>query len=183
MTFEEHIQNILKTKEKIPINVYFKAFKKGDYIVNEGEIIDTIYFVNSGIAAAYTIDTNNQEKIIDFGFPSEYATSLASSILNRPSKHYTICLTDCLLQYISFKELKKECETSLFANQVYVCILETNYVLRVKKEHEFLTKKAEERYKDLLQRRPTIFNEISIGDIAKYIGIHPSSLSRIRKKK
>ena len=44
-----------------------------------------------------------------------------------------------------------------------------------------LTKSATERYHELLNARPELVQQIPVHLIAKYLGIEPESLSRIRK--
>ena len=45
-----------------------------------------------------------------------------------------------------------------------------------------LTKKPEERYLELLKKRPFLLNEIPLYLIASYLGITDVALSRIRKR-
>jgi len=44
-----------------------------------------------------------------------------------------------------------------------------------------LTKSAQERYDELLSKRPDLIRLVPVNKIAKYLGIHPESLSRLRK--
>ncbi len=47
--------------------------------------------------------------------------------------------------------------------------------------HSFQSQTAKERYLDLLQRSKAI-NRVSLKDLSPFLGITPSSLSRIRKE-
>lgn len=51
-----------------------------------------------------------------------------------------------------------------------------------KKQIEFMSYTAEERYFQLLKSRPELIQRISQKDIASYLGISTQSLSRIRRK-
>lgn len=50
------------------------------------------------------------------------------------------------------------------------------------REKDFLTKSAEQRYQALIAQRPDLIAQVPVHKIAKYLGIHPESLSRIRKQ-
>ena len=54
------------------------------------------------------------------------------------------------------------------------------------KEHDhitaFISSSTEERYLDLQEKRPDLFNRIPQHQIASYLGIKPESLSRIKKR-
>jgi hypothetical protein len=68
------------------------------------------------------------------------------------------------------------------ANQLGRVVTEDLFIKKSNREKDFLTKSAEERYIELLSKRVDIIKMVSVNKIAKYLGIHPDSLSRIRKK-
>lgn len=47
------------------------------------------------------------------------------------------------------------------------------------REYELLCLSAQQRYQALLARKPDIYDFVTQGDIAKYLGITPVALSRI----
>ncbi len=82
---------------------------------------------------------------------------------------------------MSVEDYRNELKTSLLLNSLSRYILEYWFVRRLKKEKEMLTKTAEERYASLLKYRSDLIAQIPVSKIAKYLGIHPDSLSRIRR--
>jgi hypothetical protein len=52
---------------------------------------------------------------------------------------------------------------------------------RARREKDFLTLSAEERYRLLLEKDPNVVLQIPGNKIASYLGIKPESLSRIRR--
>jgi hypothetical protein len=86
-----------------------------------------------------------------------------------------------MVEAIPYEILQEAYKVSLLANQFGRIITETAFMERVKREKDFLSKSAEERYLELIERRPEVIQLIPGGRIAKYLGIHPESLSRIRK--
>lgn len=60
-------------------------------------------------------------------------------------------------------------------------VAEYYYILKTNREKDFLTKSATERYNELVNIRPELIQYIPVHQIAKYLGIEPESLSRIRK--
>jgi hypothetical protein len=46
----------------------------------------------------------------------------------------------------------------------------------------FLFKTPEDRYRDMMEKHPNIFNAVPLYHIASYLGIQGPSLSRIRKR-
>lgn len=182
MTFKELMQKHAKDGKLPFAKSVIRKFKKGEEISSIGEIEKNIYFIKSGIIEAGMV-FNNEEKIIEFNFPNIFTASFSSLIKQKPSDVYLRCLTDCEIQVISFSEIREASKTSLIASEFYVKAIENAYLQRAKREKEFLTLSAEERYIKLIETRPEIIQQIPVFRIAKYLGIHPDSLSRIRKSK
>jgi len=49
-----------------------------------------------------------------------------------------------------------------------------------RREHAFLTKSPEENYRELAAESPGLVQRLTQNDIARYLGITPVALSRIR---
>lgn len=106
---------------------------------------------------------------------------MCSIITNKPTKITIKCLTECTIETVKYKDFSTASEKSLLLNKISRRLLEQFYLYRVKKEKDLMTKNASERYLDLIKHRPDIIKVIPLEKIAKYLGIHPRSLSRIRK--
>ena len=50
------------------------------------------------------------------------------------------------------------------------------------REFELLCLPAEERYRRLLDAAPSLFERVTQNDIARYLGVTPVGLSRIKKR-
>ncbi len=70
----------------------------------------------------------------------------------------------------------------MLANKLGRIVAEHYYINKTKREKDFLTKSATERYLELVNTRPELVQQIPVHFIAKYLGIKPESLSRIRKE-
>ncbi len=70
----------------------------------------------------------------------------------------------------------------MVANQFGRHVTEHFFIQKLKRENDFLTKSAKEVYLNLISDRPEVIENIPVNKIAKYLGIDPESLSRIRAK-
>lgn len=157
-------------------------YEKGSTLCSIGQVEQHAYFLVSGIMEAGMI-VRKEEKIIEFIFPNDFVSSFSSLLTQQPSDVYLTCLTDCVVHVISFVKIRQDSKKSSEASQFYIKCLENVYLQRVKKEKDLITKSAEERYLNLIKNRPEVAKQIPVNRIAKYLGIHPDSLSRIRKGK
>lgn len=169
------------TYDDLPYPVKRKKFKKGDVITTYGQIERNVYFMNHGIVEM-TIKSYMSEKIIDFFFETEMFCGLTSFLTQLPTDVQITALMDCEMEIVYYDDLMKAYNVSLDANKFGRTITEQGYIRKSNREKELLTKTAEERYSEMFRTRSRYISNIPVNKIAKYLGIHPESLSRIRNK-
>ncbi|MBU2906366.1 MULTISPECIES: cyclic nucleotide-binding domain-containing protein [Arenibacter] len=175
ITLTQHEINLIKkhcVSEEIPAQTK---------LLKAGNVERYIYFLDTGFVKGYQ---NVDGKIVVQHLVGEYDffTSLDSFMSETPSLDYYETITDCNLVKISkpdFDILHKE--TKFWAiivkevtNEHLSCKLE-----RVK-DFQILT--AKERYLKFVNQYPKLALNVSIDNIASFLGMEPQSLSRIRKQ-
>ena len=185
MTFREFYKSVLKTSinssEDLPFPVRKMLFKKGEVITAYNQIEKSVYFLNQGFVEM-TIKSYNTEKIIDFFFENEMFCGFTSFLNQRPTDVQIVALIDCEVEMIDREDLMSAYEHSLHANMFGRILTEQGYLRKSNREKEFLSKTAEERYAEMFDTHSKYLLNIPVNKIAKYLGIHPESLSRIRNK-
>ena len=166
--------------ESLPFRVHRKSFKKNETVTGMGQTEGKVYFVISGIAEI-DIFKEGDNRIIDFYFPGSFFCALTSFLLQKPSEAEIIALTDLEVEYLDNHDVQKAYRSSLLANQLGRHLIEQAYLVKFQREKDFLTKTAEVRYLEMMKTRPELLKLIPVHKIAEYLGIHPESLSRIRK--
>jgi hypothetical protein len=105
-----------------------------------------------------------------------------SLITQVPSPLETIALEKTTALKISAKNISKLKE-SPFGNFLFLLGAENSFVEKQQQQIDLLTKTAEQRYLELIQRSPETIQRIAQKHIASYLGITTQSLSRIRNSK
>ncbi|RAJ29223.1 Crp/Fnr family transcriptional regulator [Pedobacter cryoconitis] len=180
MTLSEYIAEMLSTNETFPFPTVTAVYSKKSVLTSIGQVERNIYFLKEGIIEI-GMETEIGNKIIDFCFSNDLVSSYTSFLAQETSDVYLYCLTDCIVEIVPYAQLKEAYKTSLLANQFGRLATEGLYMKRVRKEKDALTKNAEQRYLELIKYRPEVIKEIPVHRIARYLGIHPESLSRLRK--
>jgi CRP-like cAMP-binding protein len=169
-------------EDSLPFATAVNVYPKGYNIIKPGDVEKRINFLISGIVETRIIGINGNEKITEFFFPNNFFCSLSSFLSQKPTDVYMTCLTDYVIESISYNDYQSALQTSLVVNKLGRKIAETSYLLRIKREKDMLTKTAGERYVELMKKRPEVMQQIALSKIALYLGIHPRSLSRIRRE-
>jgi CRP-like cAMP-binding protein len=175
-----HFDIDLKSNAELPFKLTEQGFSAGKIITDYDQVETNAYFLKSGMVQISMV-YNGDERILDFVFENNFFGAYTSLLTNRPSDVQLTTLTKTSVEIIDYNDLKNAYKTSLLANQLGRYVTERLYINNTKREKDFLTKNAEQRYRELLDKRPDIISSIPVNKIAKYLGIHPESLSRIRK--
>lgn len=171
----------VKEKEQIKKLISYKQVSEGIYLVKQGEICRKLMFLQKG-AAIMIYERGTRIFIKDFIFENSYASVYESLITQQPARYGLKAISDCVFESISYHDLQ----------QLYQNIPQLNIIAKIQTEHIYLnmshrfesiiTLSAEERYLELLDRRPNLFLEVPLYLIASYLGITDVALSRIRNR-
>lgn len=156
-----------------------KTYGKGETITHQGDVEDYIYFIVQGAVLVGTF-YDQKEAILDFWFEGDYFSSYMSFLSRKPSKVYIETLAQTVVERINYEQMQSLYRHSPSANTVGRLMAESLYIRKTQRELDFMTKSAEERYKELLEKDSRIMQEVPVNKVARYLGIHPESLSRIR---
>ncbi|CAL1520471.1 hypothetical protein MMC2321_04236 [Chitinophaga sp. MM2321] len=157
-----------------------KKYNKGDYLIREGQVENYIYFLHKGATRNY-FNKEGKEFTVDFHFQGEFVTAYYSLITREPSSIFIELLEDAEVVAIPLKFLNEFYARYHNGEKIGRLMAEYQYVKRLQKEMDLLSKTAEERYTQLMEKNPELIRNISVKHLSSYLGIQPESLSRIRK--
>jgi CRP-like cAMP-binding protein len=159
-----------------------QTFEKSTFLVEEGQLANTFYFIASGAARAFYVK-DDKNVTAWFAFENHFINALDSYFRNIPSPHYIELLEQSCVWEISKKNAialaKKHRDFEALSNKIILTTLLNlnDHVVSLR----FGT--AKERYDTLLASRPDITNRVPLHHIASYLGITMETLSRIRNPK
>lgn len=158
----------------------FHSVKKGTALLKEGEKSNDAYFVLKGcIRTYYVID--GEEKTTAFYTEMEALTP--HCVINKaPSEYYVSCVNDTIL-IVSNPDMEAEIFNK-FPKFETLCRILAEEILAKQQINfdEFKTSSPEQRYLNLLQKRPDLIQRVPQHQLASYLGIKPQSLSRLRAR-
>lgn len=157
-----------------------KKLQKGDFLVRQGQVENYVYFLNKGATRNYFLK-DGKEFTVDFQFENDFVTAYYSLITRQQSEIFIELLEDAEVVVIPLTHLSEFYAKYQNGEKIGRLMAEYQYVKRLKKEMDLLSLTAEERYTQLMRRNPALISNISVKHLSSYLGIHPESLSRIRK--
>jgi CRP-like cAMP-binding protein len=157
-----------------------KFVKKNNYLLKQGDICKDLVFVQKGCLRLYYVK-DDIEVSVWFAFAQSSAIEIYSFISENPSEYFLQAIEDSEILYLPKAELNK-----LYQHHPKMQEMMRNFwedvILNLINRFTALQKdSAEKRYMDLLNK-PGYLQTIPQKYLASFIGVTPTSLSRIRKK-
>lgn len=158
----------------------FRSFKKGDILLKEGQKSQNGYFVLKGCIRTYYI-IDGEEKTTAFYTELEGITP--HCVINKsPSEYYITCVEDSIVS-VSNPDMEVEIFNKFPKFESLCRILSEEILARQQINFdEFKTSSPEQRYLNLLEKRPDLIQRVPQYQLASFLGIKPQSLSRLRAR-
>ncbi|HNP23458.1 MAG TPA: Crp/Fnr family transcriptional regulator [Panacibacter sp.] len=167
--------------EKILDAFELQAFKKNDFIVEEGKTSRYIGFVESGMFQYYVIK-DGEERTSYVSIENTFFASVLSFISETPALENIKALVDGSISMISKPRLKKLVQEIPAFKDFYIGLLEATVCGIDASRHDLIVLTAEQRYEKMLLKEPHLLLQIPLQHLASMLGVTPRHLSRIRNK-
>ncbi len=155
---------------------------KGAIIFNQGDASDDLYFVETGLLKAFYVTIEGKEFVKSFIREGNVIGSLTALMSNDNCSFSLVALEPCSLHRIKFSELTQTAEKDITMANIFIKLLFNFSMKKERREYEFLCLSAEERYQLIKEQTPDLLDRVTQNDIARYLGITPVALSRIRAR-
>lgn len=157
-----------------------RRFPRGSHLQRAGEPSEHAYFVTAGFVREYYSVDRGVERIKDFIRTGRFTVAYSDFIKGRASQVSIQSLQDTHVLAISLRQLRELRRTSAPWLAISHGLLEEMYFQKERRELQFLTLGAGERYRMLRDDFPGIEDVVPQYHLASYLGITPVALSRIR---
>lgn len=156
------------------------TFRKGDYLIREGEVYPYWGFIKTGIFKYVSINkAENRLYNTGFSFAGEFVADYPACIYGMRSETNVQAMTRSEIylcpaeRLVDFYDLQPGI-ARINAEQLFLQIF-SRYL-------DLYRLTPEERYLQLLKQCPDILQSLPLKEIASYLMITPTHMSRIRRK-
>jgi len=162
-------------------NFQTKTFKKGDIIINEGETIDELYLIRKGLIRGVR---NFNETLITFWISVDYEFFTSSSyFFNTQSDEIIECIEDCVLDYLTFDQVRYAINHFDDFKDFYIKNLEIYYKYSQLRSVLSRIPLSKNRISYFLNNyNPKIVERTPDKIISSFLNVKPETYSRIKKQ-
>jgi CRP-like cAMP-binding protein len=180
-------ENIKKTIN-LPVEIYLdienrlvrKTLSKKEFLITEGETLDFLPFINDGLMLNYRVDDSGDRHVLQIRSSGFWLGDLYSFFSGKPTKFNIQAYRETellMMNHETFDFIMKEYP---FYERYFRLGIQNAYVDTLAQIFDLHSLSAEERYLLLIEKIPSLLEDIPHYLIASYLNIKPQSLSRIR---
>jgi len=158
------------------------CIKKKDFMLREGDTCRFEAFVTKGLFRIYHIDQNGCEQVLYFAMEDWWITDIDSFTNQRPSQLFIEALEDSEVLLISKKDKEFAYKNIPAVEKLFRIMTQKTHIALQRRMIDNLSKTADQRYIDFIEKYPHIAQRLSNIQVAAYLGISHEFLSKIRKK-
>lgn len=147
----------------------------------ENETQKYMYFVKSGVQKSYYLN-EGKEEIIEFTYSPSFTGIPESFISQSPSKYFLATITESTFLRISYSKhielLEKHRSIETLSRKTTELIL----LEILNRYYEMISFDINKRFNSFIEKRPELLQLVNEKDIASYLRIHPTNLSKLISK-
>lgn len=161
---------------------HYKTFKSKETIFQAGSTTRKVMFVLSGFIRGYVINSEGIEKNIVLRGDGKFSSVPEWLFTNMPTKYTFDALLDTELLMFNIQDFEALAKKNPALFDLYCLALKENLSIIGYRLESMILLSPEERYKDLLEKNPQLFQSAFNKHIANFLGITPVSFSRMLKR-
>lgn len=156
-------------------------YNRGDYFFREGEVARYFGLILSGALKYTAYSSDGTEFILGLEFAPEFVSDFPFSLHGIKARTSVIATTPCDIICVPTSLIRDRMDSDGQLMEMVRQSTEAVFSTVYDRYKDLYTKSAQQRYNDLITQHPDIFLLFSLRDIASYLKITPTHLSRLRK--
>ena len=159
-------------------------YRKGEHLVFQGQTTQNIFFVLSGLLVQYHVGDGGEAIVKRFFLEQSFAAS-TSALLNESLSDFSIkALEPVSVWQYDFRKFKSLVRDYPEIAAFYIAYMERHWIVEKEPlEVSFRTDDARRKYARFLETYPGLERRIRQHEVAAFLGITPTQLSRIRSNR
>ena len=162
--------------------VEFKRIKKRQFLDQPGFISNYRNYVISGAFRSYFVDADGKEHTVQIAVDDWFVSDFYSYITRTPATLFVEALEDSSILQMEYSAIEGLCKEMHSLSEYFRISTERAFAFSRNRALSSLSKTAEERYLEFLDRYPNIIDRVPQYIVASYLGMSAEFLSKIRSR-
>lgn len=180
-TFNKYIKLSKQEYLDLEDKLLLKKLSKKEYLIRQGEVINYLPFIKSGLMINYRLDDKGEKHVIQIRWTGLWLGDLYSFFSNSPTHFNILTCQPTELLLINHETFNYIAKKHPVYEKFFRLSIQNAYMETLNQIYNLHSSSAAERYHSLIKNVPELFDHIPHYLIASFLGIKPQSLSRIRR--
>lgn len=168
--------------QKLSAIVKESKIKKSQFIDQPGYTCGYRNYVVEGAFRSFFVDQDGKDHTVQIAIEDWFVSDFYSYITQTPATLFVEALEDSLILQMRHEDIEPLCGEIHALSEYFRITTERAFAFSRKRALSNISKPAEERYLELLDRYPNIIQRVPQRIIASYLGMSAEFLSKIRKR-
>lgn len=179
----EHIEKIvpLTDDEFAFVLSHFtaKKFKRHQFLIREGQQVIFSYFVVTGLLKLVYTDESGKQHVVSFAMEDWWESDFQAYHSSKKATMALKCVEDTDVFCLSLEGYQKLCAGLHKMEHFFLTKANFGHMGSQRRIISLLTTNAKERYEQLLNQFPALFQRVPKTLLASYLGVSRETLSRL----
>lgn len=158
-----------------------RYFDKGEDFITVGKVARFFGYIQSGTLKYVAYSDDGTEHVIGLEFADEFVTDFPFSLYGQKARVSVVAETPCEIYCLSTSMLGQRLKTDSELKDMVMIGTEAVFSTVYDRYVDLHVKSAQQRYNDLISKHPDLFSIFPLKDIASFLNITQTHLSRLRK--
>jgi len=168
--------------EKITSIIQTARIKKRHFIIQPGFVCRYRTYIVKGAFRVFYLDKEGKEHTVSIGIEDWFVTDFYSYISQTPATNYAEALEDSIILQMKYEDIERLCKEIHALSEYFRLTTEKAFAYSRKRVISNISKTAEERYFEYVNKYPAIANRVPQYVLASYLGMSAEFLSKIRSR-
>ncbi len=158
-----------------------RPYGKGEAFVEQGTVAKYIGFIKAGTLKYLAFNDEGTPSVVGLEFAGEFVADFPFSLYGIKARVSIVAETDCEIYCVPVSVINEMMQGD---NNIKEIVLQSTMAVFSTVYDRYVslyTQSAAERYNDMISRYPDIFSLFSLKDIASFLHVTPTHMSRLRK--
>ena len=156
--------------------------KKRQFVIQPGFVCQYRSYILKGAFRVFHLDNDGKEHTVSIGIEDWFFTDFYSYISQQPATNYAEALEDSIIFQMKYEDIGALCSKIHALSEFFRLTTEKAFAYSRKRVISNISKTAEERYVEYLEKYPNIVNRVPQYVLASYLGMSAEFLSKIRAR-
>ncbi|MCM1139645.1 MAG: Crp/Fnr family transcriptional regulator [Muribaculum sp.] len=158
-----------------------RHYERGDEFAKVGEVARYIGYIKSGTLKYVAFSSDGTEHVIGLEFDGEFVSDFPFSLSGIKARVSIVAVTPCEIYCYPVYEMVKRMREDVNVKDIVMHSAEAVFSTVYDRYVALYTQTPQQRYDDMISRHPDLFSLFSLRDIASFLNVTPTHLSRLRK--